>query len=122
MVKCVSADTLIYRNLTKRQKVVKMMELNESNFTAETGTGLVLVDFHAQWCGPCRMLAPVLEQVTGVKIVKVNTDENPNLAAEYSISSIPRLLFMKDGKVVDQLAGLVSKQTIQSKVDALKAQ
>lgn len=98
------------------------MELNESNFTAETGTGLVLVDFHAQWCGPCRMLAPVLEQVTGVKIVKVNTDENPNLAAEYSISSIPRLLFMKDGKVVDQLAGLVSKQTIQSKVDALKAQ
>jgi len=99
-----------------------MKIVNESNFESETKEGLVLVDFYADWCGPCRMLAPVLEQVTGVKIVKVNTDENPNLAAEYSISSIPRLLFMKDGKVVDQLAGLVRKQTIQSKVDALKAQ
>ena len=99
-----------------------MKIVNESNFESETKDGLVLVDFYADWCGPCRMLAPVLEQVTGVKIVKVNTDENPNLAAKYSISSIPRLLFMKDGKVVDQLAGLVSKQTIQSKVDALKAQ
>jgi len=99
-----------------------MKIVNESNFESETKEGLVLVDFYADWCGPCRMLTPVLEQVTGVKIVKVNTDENPNLAAEYSISSIPRLLFMKDGKVVDQLAGLVRKQTIQSKVDALKAQ
>jgi len=96
-----------------------MMELNESNFAAETSTGVVLVDFHAPWCGPCRMLAPVLEQITGAKVVKVNTDDNQNLAVRHNITSIPKLLFMKDGQVVDQLTGLVSKQTIQSKIDAL---
>jgi thioredoxin 1 len=96
-----------------------MMELNESNFAAETSTGVVLVDFHAPWCGPCRMLAPVLEQITGAKVVKVNTDDNQNLAVQHNITSIPKLLFMKDGQVVDQLTGLVSKQTIQSKIDAL---
>jgi len=96
-----------------------MMELNESNFTAETSTGVVVVDFHAPWCGPCRMLAPVLEQVTGAKVVKVNTDENQALAVQHNISSIPKLLFMKDGQIVDQLTGLVSKQAIQSKIDAL---
>lgn len=97
-----------------------MMELNESNFEQETSQGLVLVDFAAPWCGPCRLLAPVLEQVEGIKIVKVNVDENHNLAAQYQVTSIPRLLFMKDGKVVDQCLGLVNKATIQGKVDALK--
>ena len=96
-----------------------MMELNESNFVAETSTGVVLVDFHAPWCGPCRMLAPVLEQITGAKVVKVNTDDNQNLAVQHNITSIPKLLFMKDGQVVDQLTGLVSRQTIQNKIDAL---
>jgi len=96
-----------------------MIELNESNFDSETSTGLVLVDFHAAWCGPCRMLAPVLESVTGAKIAKVDTDQNANIAARYNISAIPKLLFMKDGQVVDQLTGLVSRETIQNKIDAL---
>ena len=59
-----------------------MMELNESNFAAETSTGVVLVDFYAPWCGPCRMLAPVLEQITGAKVVKVKTDDNKQLAVK----------------------------------------
>jgi thioredoxin 1 len=96
-----------------------MMELNESNFSAETSTGVVVVDFYAPWCGPCRMLAPALEQVTGAKIVKVNTDNNQQLAMQHNVSGIPKLLFMKDGQVMDQLTGLVSQQTIQSKIDAL---
>lgn len=96
-----------------------MMELNESNFAAETSTGVVLVDFYAPWCGPCRMLAPVLEQITGAKVVKVNTDDNQQLAVKHNITSIPKLLFMKDGQVVDQLTGLTSKQVIQTKIDAL---
>lgn len=96
-----------------------MMELNESNFAAETSTGVVVVDFHATWCGPCRMLAPVLEQLTGAKVVKVNVDGNQSLAAKHNVSSIPKLLFMKDGQVIDQLTGLASKQVIQSKIDSL---
>jgi len=101
------------------QEETKMIELNESNFESETNTGLVIVDFHAPWCGPCRMLAPVLESITGAKVVKVDTDQNSNLAVKYNVSAIPKLLFMKDGQVVDQLTGLVNKETIQSKIDAL---
>lgn len=96
-----------------------MIDVNESNFLTETSTGVVVVDFHTTWCGPCRMLAPVLEQLTGAKVVKVDAVENKALAAKYNVTSVPKLLFMKDGQVIDQIGGLVSKQVIQSKIDDL---
>jgi thioredoxin 1 len=77
----------------------------------------VLVDFYADWCGPCKKLAPVLEQLAGenphARIVKVNVDESPDLAARYGVSSIPSLKLFKNGQVAEQLAGLASKSQVQ---------
>ena len=96
-----------------------MIELNENNFEQETSSGLVLLDFYADWCGPCRMLAPTLAQLTGIKVAKVNVDSNQALAAQYQVSSIPKLVFLKDGQVVDETVGVQTKETLQAKVNAL---
>ena len=78
----------------------------------------VLVDFYADWCGPCQRLAPILEDLAtetpDARIVKVNVDQNPNLASQYGISAIPSLKVFKNGSVVDQVAGLASKSQLQS--------
>lgn len=84
----------------------------------------VLVDFWAVWCGPCRAIAPHVdaisqEYVGRAKVVKVNVDEEPELALRYGIQSIPTLLFFKDGKVQDMIVGVVPKQTIVQKLEAL---
>ena len=102
------------------------IEINEANFEAEVlqSTQPVLVDFWAQWCGPCKMLAPVLDEIAvaqnaGAKVVKVNVDENPALAQRYNIQSIPTLLYFAGSEVRDRTMGAVSKQSIISKLERL---
>ncbi len=92
--------------------------INEANFHETTKEGMVLVDFYADWCGPCRMMSPILEQVAQtvkeVKIVKVNTDENQQLSVKFGISSIPALLLFKDGVVVDQAVGYMAAPQLEA--------
>jgi thioredoxin 1 len=122
------SDTTIEKNgeeamstVTKQQG--KVHHANETNFDQLVldSDVPVLVDFYADWCGPCKMIAPVLEEVareaTDAKIVKVNVDENPQLAARFGISSIPSLLVFKDGEVADQHVGLANKAQLRSMIE-----
>ncbi len=102
------------------------VHLSEQTFdeTLSTHDGILMVDFWAEWCGPCRAIAPVLdtlvkESAGKVGLAKVNVDENPGLAARYGIRSIPTILLVKQGKVVDQVIGAVPRAKIKEKLDAL---
>lgn len=102
----------------------KYVELTGSNFDEVTKEGVSLVDFWAPWCGPCRMIAPVIEELAvefdgKANICKVNTDEEQDIAVKYGIRSIPTILFFKNGEVVEQMVGAASKQAFADKLNAL---
>ena len=91
--------------------------LTSESFDEKTARGTVLVDFWASWCGPCMMLAPVLEEIAAEKsdsltVGKVNVDEEPELARRFGVSSIPTLILMKDGRPVSQTVGYMPKQEV----------
>lgn len=100
-----------------------VIELNNTNFGEVVGSGVVLVDFFADWCGPCRLLAPTIEQLASenpnVKFSKINVDAYPELASRHGVMSIPTLLFFKDGVLKDTSVGVVSKAVIEKKLELL---
>jgi thioredoxin 1 len=103
-----------------------IVEINEQTFENEVSKSSqpVVVDFWAAWCGPCRSLAPIMEQVAEeyagkVKFGKVNVDQNQALTARFGIKGIPTLLFFKDGQVVDQEVGFIPRNVVVEKVNAL---
>jgi thioredoxin 1 len=96
-----------------------IVHLTDQNFAQETSSGLALVDFWAPWCGPCKMIAPVLEELDAelgdkVKIMKIDVDENPQTASQFGVMSIPTLLVFKDGEVVDKVVGFQPKDALAS--------
>lgn len=100
-------------------QTAELVTLNESNFDASVAEGVTLVDFWAPWCGPCRMQTPVLEDLAGqvasaVRIAKVNVDEQPALAGRFQVSGIPLLVVLKDGREVQRMVGLQTKQALMS--------
>jgi len=106
-----------------------MVELaNDMTFSEKvlSAEGLTLVDFWAPWCGPCRMIAPVLEEIAEqydgkLRVVKVNVDESPITAAQFGIQSIPTLYFIRDGRPIGRLVGLQSRNALATAIDELLA-
>ena len=91
---------------------MKEVILTDANFQEETSSGLTLVDFWAPWCGPCRMLGPIIEEIAeevDIKVGKLNVDENPQISATFGIMSIPTVILLKDGKLVETLIGVRPK-------------
>ncbi len=102
----------------------KYIELTNENFEETTKSGVALVDFWAPWCGPCRMIAPVIEELAEefdgkASICKVNTDEQQELSTKFGVRSIPTIVFMKDGEIVDTMVGAASKQAFADKLNGL---
>lgn len=99
-----------------------MEMLTSQTFDQNIASGIVVIDFFANWCGPCKMLAPVLEEVasefTNVTIAKVDVDQEQQLAMRYGIQSIPNVIIFKDGKAVDQITGFVPKAEIVKRLEA----
>jgi thioredoxin 1 len=103
-----------------------VIKLDEANFDRELKQDdkPVIVDFWAEWCGPCKMISPLLDEIArekagSVKVAKVNVDENQSLSLKYNIRAIPALLFFKNGQLRDQITGVASKKDLLNRVDAL---
>ena len=104
------------------------MAVTDTNFDSEVlqSSTPVVVDFWAEWCGPCKLIAPVLDELAGeydgkVKITKLNVDENPAVAGKFGVRSIPTLLFFREGRIVDQVIGAASKPDLKKRLDAALA-
>jgi thioredoxin 1 len=100
----------------------KPIALTKDNFEAKAGQGVVLVDFWAEWCAPCKLIAPTIDELAKAYqgravIAKVDVDSNPELSKRFGIRSIPNLKILKDGKVVDEIVGFVPKEDIVRKLD-----
>ncbi len=100
-------------------------ELTDSNFqdTALANEGLTIIDFWAPWCGPCRMISPIIEELAKdyegkILVGKVDVDQNPQISVKYGIRSIPTILFLKNGQVIDKQIGATSKQALVNKIEA----
>ncbi len=103
--------------------MAEVKHLDGTNFAEATASGVALVDFWAEWCGPCKMLGPIIEEVAQeisdkAVVAKVDVDQAQQLAAQFNVRSIPAIFILKDGKVVDQFVGLQDKTTL---VNAVKA-
>ena len=104
--------------------MMAVIELNNDNFDKEISSGVTLVDFWAPWCGPCKLLGPVIDEIGQelegkVKIAKLNVDNNQEIAIRYRVMSIPTIIIFKDGKPMSQTIGVVSKKAIKDKIEAV---
>ena len=102
--------------------MANLVEFTDSNFQNETQEGLVLVDFWAPWCGPCRMVGPVIEELAGdydgkIKVGKMNVDDNQQTAMNFRVMSIPTVILFKDGEPVETMVGAMPKGAYQSKLE-----
>ena len=96
---------------------MNVIELNDEKFTEKTKEGNIVVDCYAPWCGPCKMLSPIIDElakkINNYTFYKINVDENPDVAEEYNIMSIPTLLIIKDGELKKQILGFKSKEELE---------
>lgn len=118
---CIDATKIIRSTDERRTTMVK--KINSSEFEQVKNNKAIIVDFSAEWCGPCKMLAPVMEQlsdeITDVEFYNIDVDENPDLAREYRIMNIPAVIAIKGGQVAGQQIGLVSKDDMKGFIDGV---